>query len=294
MVEMMPSRPSSPSVGNSIGLVSLYTVLEFCSQDFCQAALVFGQLRAQVDHGFIPRSSSYGMAGGELGSLQRHCERLGLVTTLAQIERVKNMIEGQYTHQAMADAITEVATRMIDELKARKIYMVAMERGPYVAGNQFPASVGERFPEAISDMDEAARCFAFERPTACIFHLMRVTEYGVNAFAELLGITNHAPTWEPIIRKIDAELKADYKDRKFKGNQDFLANSSTHLHAVKVAWRNKTMHVEKINTMEHAKEDIRCDLWVYAIPCGEFSEEKTGHSSVNPRQDWRLRHEGEP
>ena len=105
--------------------------------------------------------------------------------------------------------------------------------------------VGERFPDAIDDMNEAAKCFAFERPTACIFHLMRVTEYGINEIADFLLMEDHSPTWEPIIRKIDAELKLDYKDRKFKGNQDVLANMSTHLHAVKVAWRNKTMHVEK-------------------------------------------------
>jgi hypothetical protein len=125
--------------------------------------------------------------------------------------------------------------------------------------------VGERFPDAIDDMNEAAKCFAFERPTACIFHLMRVTEYGINEIADFLLMEDHSPTWEPIIRKIDAELKLDYKDRKFKGNQDVLANMSTHLHAVKVAWRNKTMHVEKINTMEHAKEiyDATCGLMRY-------------------------------
>ena len=83
--------------------------------------------------------------------------------------------------------------------------------------------------------------------------------------ADLLNIKDHDPTWEPIIRKIDAELKLDYKDRQYKGNQDLLANMSTHLHAVKVAWRNKTMHVEKINTMEHAKEiyDATCGLMRY-------------------------------
>jgi hypothetical protein len=159
-----------------------------------------------------------------------------------------------YTIPQISDAILEVSTRLRDELEARKLYVVSAERSAYVSDNQFSSLVRDRFPDAIPDMDEAARCFAFERPTACIFHLMRVTEYGINSIAELLGMTDHNPTWEPIIKKIDAELKADYKDRKFKGNQDFLANATTHLHAVKVAWRNKTMHVEKINTTEHAKE----------------------------------------
>ena len=83
---------------------------------------------------------------------------------------------------------------------------------------------------------------------------MRVTEYAVNAVAKAIGITDHNPTWEPIIRKIDAESKMPYKERQFKGSQELLANLSTHFHAVKNAWRNKTMHVETTNTMEHARE----------------------------------------
>lgn len=265
MIEMMPPSPRCPLSGNPVSVVSLYSVLDFCAEAFCRATSILAQFRTQVYSGVIPRGSSYGMIGGELGVLQRHCTALGLSSTLAQIERVKEMVNEQHalahSPQAMADAIMEVSTRLIDELESRKFYAVTAERNSYVSGNQFSASVGERFPDAIPDMDEAARCFAFERPTACIFHLMRVTEVGINAIADLLGMKDHNPTWEPIIRKIDAELKADYKERKFKGNQDFLANASTHLHAVKVAWRNKTMHVEKINTMEHAKE-------IYAATCG--------------------------
>ena len=189
--------------------------------------------------------------------------------TLAQIERVKEMLFGKhnasYSIQSIATAIMEISSRLRDELASRKLYLVSSERNAYLTGNQFHASVGTVFPDAIDDMNEAAKCFAFERPTACIFHLMRVTEVGLNAFAALLEIPDHNPTWEPIIRKIDFELKADYKDRKYKGDQTFLANASTHLHAVKVAWRNPTMHVDKVNTMEHAKEiyDATCGLMRY-------------------------------
>ena len=231
-------------------------MLDFCAEDFCYAISMIAQFRTQVVNGVVPVNSSFSLLGGSLGTLKRHCERLGLVSTLAQIERISHMIADaqSYTSQVLADAVMEVTSRLIDELDARKIYIVALERNAYVSGNLFSAVVAERFSAAIPDMDEAARCFAFERPTACIFHLMRVTEFALYEIAQLLEIEDHAPTWEPIIRKIDAELKEDYKKRKFKGSQDLLANMSTHLHAVKVAWRNKTMHVEKVNTMEHAKE----------------------------------------
>jgi hypothetical protein len=263
----MPLRPSCLLNENSPGVVSLYSVLEFYAGDLCQSVSLIAQFHEQFRRGdSLPQSSSYRIIAGELGALQRHCETLGLSTTLVQIERVKEMFFGEhhesYSLQTVTSAIMEISSRLQDELRARKLYLVSSERNSYLAGNQFHASVGNVFPDAIADMNEAAKCFAFERPTACIFHLMRVTEVGINAIASLLEITDHNPTWEPIIRKIDTELKADYKDRKYKGNQEFLANASTHLHAVKVAWRNKTMHVEKVNTMEHAKEiyDATCGL----------------------------------
>jgi hypothetical protein len=103
-------------------------------------------------------------------------------------------------------------------------------------------------------MDEAAKCLAVERPTACVFHLMRITEYGLQAIARSLGMTDARPNWEPIIAKINVEIKTPYEKRCFKGNTDFLANVSTHVHAVKVAWRNRVMHVEHKHTMEEARE----------------------------------------
>jgi hypothetical protein len=252
-------------------------VLEFCVEDFCQAINLIGQFHEMVRSGRIPQNSSMSMVIGELTVLRRHCIPLGLTSTLAQIDRVEEMFDANrnYTYPQISTAILEVSSRLRDELEARKIYMVSAERNAYLAGTQFAPSVGERFPDAIEDMDEAARCFAFERPTACIFHLMRVTEHGVKAIADLLEIKDHAPTWEPIIRKIDDELKTPYKDRKYKGDQDLLANMSTHLHAVKVAWRNKTMHIEKVNTMPQAKK-------VYDATCGLMDYLATGLPQKKP------------
>jgi hypothetical protein len=254
MSDVVPIRLRRPNLGNSTGVVSLYTVLELSAEDFCQAVSLIAQFRDQIYGGMIPKNSSIAVIGGEIGNLRKKCEALGLNATLAQIERVNAMVGGDFGWKIFADAVMEISARLRDELAARKCYIVSSERNSFIDGNGFADCVGVRFPDAIPDMDEAARCFAFERPTACIFHLMRVTEYGLNAIADLLGINDHSPTWEPIIRKIDAELKLDYSKRQFKGSQDLLANMSTHLHAVKVAWRNKTMHVEKINTMEHARE----------------------------------------
>lgn len=284
MSKVLLIYPSRPTVGNSYGWESLLTVLEFTAEEFCRSSAFFGQFRQQIYAGQAPTFESMRLIAGELGAMQRLCERLGLAASLAQIERVKEMLfgenQGSYPRQLLADAVMEVGTRIHDELHSRKCYMVNADRNVYITGNLFDESARVRFPDAIPDMDEAARCFAFERPTACIFHLMRVTEYGINAIADLLSIDDHNPTWEPIIKKIDAELKTPYKDRKYKGNQDVLANMSTHLHAVKVAWRNKTMHVEKINTMEHAGDIYNATKGLMRYLAENLPQKKVGGGGV--------------
>lgn len=265
MNNLITLPPRCPAFGgNPLNVVSLLAVLDFKADHFCRSLSLIGQFHQQIRSGEVPTSDSLNVIAGEIGLLERHCKALGLSATVAQIERVKAMFMGDWRHftwQILAGAIIEISSRLTDELESRKLYVIDASRNSYLLGNLFSESVGERFPDAIPDMDEAARCFAFERPTACIFHLMRVTEHGLKGIAELLEIKDHSPNWEPIIRKIDNELKADYKDRKYKGNQDFLANASTHLHAVKVAWRNRVMHIEKTESMEQAKR-------VYDATCG--------------------------
>jgi hypothetical protein len=271
--------PSVPAMGIPSRVVSLYTMLTMYAHSFCRASGIIGQFRTLVSCGASPNKQAYGALSSEMYDLKIQCKTLELTNTLAQINRINQLIaSAEFTHQQVTDAVTEVYTRLVDELESRTFYALPLGKIDYVTGNKFQPSVGERFPDAIEDMTEAARCYAFERPTACIFHLMRVTEYAIQEIGLMLGMDDHNPTWEPIIRRIDAELKADYKKREFQGSQDLLANLSAHLQAVKVAWRNKTMHVEKVNTMEHAKEiyDATCGLMRYISENLPAREKKMG------------------
>lgn len=234
-------------------------MLKFAAEDFCRASGIMGQIYAQVQSGVAPTKKTWNVVSGELGNLQRLCENLGLDSTLAQIKRLKAVfLDTENQHQVniatLSRDIIEVQVRLADELEARMLFLLNPEEARYFIDSQFAPQVTKRFPDAVFDMNEAGKCYATERPTACVFHLMRVTEFGLHAIGRLLGITDQRPNWEPIIAKIDAELKAPYEKRQFKGSTDLLANISTHLHAVKVAWRNRAMHVETKHTTEEARE----------------------------------------
>jgi hypothetical protein len=246
-------------------LVSLLDMLPFVAYNFCRASSLLGQVHSQIQSGVTPTESSWSLVAGELGMLELACEQLALTNTLAQIRRVKPIFFDGATRlnfNNFARDVLEVQVRMTDELKARTLFILSAEEAPYFADHHFGPSVAQRFPDALFDMDEAAKCFALERPTACVFHLMRITEHGLRAIGDLLKLEDPlGPNWDQVIKKIGAELKLDYKDRKFKGQADLLSHISTHLHAVKVAWRDPTMHVDKKHTTQEARE-------IYNATCG--------------------------
>lgn len=188
--------------------------------------------------------------------LAKHCETLELPLTLAHLKRFKNDIlaDPDVGVDRVFRALDEIQQRLWDELDSRMVFAVQPTAASYFEHSQFAPSVYERFPQIIFDAEEAGKCRALERPTACVFHLMRVTEHGLQEIARRIGIKEQRPNWEPVICKIDSELKKGYKDRQYKGMADFLANVSAHLNAVKVAWRNRVMHVDTKHTMEEARE----------------------------------------
>lgn len=239
------------------GAVSLLDMLNFCADDYCRASSLLGQIFAQIKSGIEPTMESWNRVAGSLGKLERECERLGLSNTLAQIRRIKPIfVEGSsaVNWNDLGRDVIEVQLRMNDELEACTLFLLTHEEANFYSDHHFPISVVDYFQESIFDMEEAGKCRAVERPTACVFHLMRVTEHGIQAVAKLIGITDPRPNWEPIILKIDSELKQPYEKRQFKGSGDLLASISTHFHTVKIAWRNRVMHIEKKYTGEEARE----------------------------------------
>ena len=55
------------------------------------------------------------------------------------------------------------------------------------------------------------------------------------------------PNWERILEKCDKELQKHYADRcsEWRSDQQFFSNATANLRAVKDAWRNPSLHVER-------------------------------------------------
>lgn len=112
------------------------------------------------------------------------------------------------------------------------------------------SEVEAKFPNMSEDIAEAGKCLALERPTAAVFHLMRIMELAVRKLGDELGISLvEEKNWQNILDEVNKAIKAlDHKQKRTKD----LAAAASHLYAVKVAWRNEVMHPKQTYTPEQA------------------------------------------
>ena len=119
----------------------------------------------------------------------------------------------------------------------------------------FSKDIMDKFPEMIEDISEAGNCYALCRNTACVFHLMRITEKAVQKLANKLGISTMITCdkeWQTILNDIRGQLKTIYQKHADPGRIKYEAIIG-HLETIKIAWRNPTMHPKATYTEEEAK-----------------------------------------
>jgi hypothetical protein len=119
----------------------------------------------------------------------------------------------------------------------------------------FGPVVTRKFPKAIEDISEAAKCLALQRTTASVFHLMRVMELGVQRLGGKLKVTISIKdeTWHQIMLHVNGKIeKLPSKTPREKERKSALAGAAAHLQSVRLAWRNEVMHPKQTYTRQEA------------------------------------------
>ena len=160
---------------------------------------------------------------------------------------------------AKIDSI-QVITR--DELKSRSSLYVPQDRADYYNNKLIcGAVIAEKFPDALPEVIEAGNCYALDRPTACVFHLMRVIPYGMAATAKLLKVKYPRDIklldWHSIIEPIEKAIREMGRNvtktpKKNRDMKDF-SEIAQHLNFCKDAWRNHVSHSIERYDMPQAK-----------------------------------------
>jgi hypothetical protein len=173
----------------------------------------------------------------------------------------------------------ELQVRIEDESSLRSYFDLRPEQTAlYEAVAPFGEEVGKAFPSAAGDIEEAAKCIALDRGTAGVFHLMRVIELGLRTLGKSLNDSTldpkTNPTWERILHKCDTQLGLEYKKRCDEWRKDgaFYSEATANLRAVKDAWRNPTLHIERSYDPERALEVFQAVKGFMRHLAGRLSE----------------------
>lgn len=285
MNELAPC-PSLPFRRSSHGLVSLWEMLSFRAQSFYEAICTIERLEmatrvpAFQDQLLGPESRKTLLP--PLDSLLDGCTLLELPLTAKSIVRLKQRLQAadEISGRQLGTLVNDIIDRFRDEIDAMQLMIIPTEDQKFFDNPVilFGEEVSERFGKAIPDLEEAGKCLALDRHTASAFHLMRALEVPLQIFARKLLPNDIRPNWDPIIRKIDDELKLPHKERAIQGDVDFYANVSAHLHAIKLAWRNRINHLDEPVSGDKARDIFSAtkSLMIYLaenlpeelLPCG--------------------------
>jgi hypothetical protein len=246
-------------------LVTLMELLRFEADAYCRLMSMIGQIMAHFNiaattPGMTLNDVVFREMIGSLGEMDRLLTTLNLPLAQKHLARTKaeffdksDTAVPAFTNQSLTRTLVELTTRIVDELEERLFLSVPLSQSPLYLQSEplFGKKVTKQFPQLLEDISEAGKCLALDRPTACVFHLMRITELTVQRFGSELGVSLVTEkNWQVILDQINAAVKKrDHRDAKTKA----YASAASHLYNIKVAWRNEVMHPKQTYTFEEAR-----------------------------------------
>ena len=200
-----------------------------------------------------------------LDALRAQLVILGAGMSIRTIDRLLESIEeGEVIWDDLKTTFREIDNRLRDELSLSEVYALEPREQAYFSPQEplFGREFAKKFQTAgVYELDEAAKCLALGRPTAAVFHLMRLMEVGIKAVGHCLNIPPPAKdserNWGRILEKIKTEMDRRNTTRPpdwtIPNEKELFAETYASLNSVRVAWRNTTMHVENKYTDDEAE-----------------------------------------
>jgi len=187
--------------------------------------------------------------------IEKCCASIGLrISPLCIAEFITKLRHGM-TAEEMRQSLAGLNNSIRWEMQACFFFYMPHEQVKFYDQKElFGQEVVAKFPAIQYDMVEAGNCYAMGRGTACVFHLMRIMEVGVQEFGKKLGGTLvNEKNWQNILDEINKAIKA----LPPKGSSTVeMSQAAANLYSVKLAWRNEVMHPNDKYTLEEAKDLI--------------------------------------
>lgn len=189
-----------------------------------------------------------------------------LVVSKGQVDRISDLIKNQGLLSSVATEYQKLQTMIQIEISQKHFFRLSESEKVLFQPNDdnplFGSDVQDKFPSALYEIDEAAKCLALERFAATVFHLMRAMEITLISIRKCFGLPDPEKFSERNWGKILQGLRLDVERRNRQAptgwtnpeDQQLFSNIIGSIAAVKLAWRDPTMHVETKYLPNEAQE----------------------------------------
>jgi hypothetical protein len=180
--------------------------------------------------------------------LESDCTELGLIASRATVGKLKSVLaQGKGKNQALFPLGEVLQDRLIDEMEGKSFLALTSGEAEYYNNPRKGwEDILERFPDTISDIEEAYKCFALSRYAASIFHSLQIVEVGLIELGKFIQVADPKSGWTAVANELSRIIKKNYNDRTDFEKQNFAFLEQVHgtVEALKNAWRNKISHVQ--------------------------------------------------
>jgi hypothetical protein len=152
--------------------------------------------------------------------------------------------------------LSDIVSRARDDCISRKYYQIDPQHAVFLDDNKppFGLDVEAAFPTAISDISEAAKCYALNRTTATVYHLMRAAETAVKAAALKLVATvidknGNGLSWGPMAQNIKGKIDV----LPAGPNKEEWYRLHAEMESMNRGWRTPSMHPKTTYSDDEAK-----------------------------------------
>lgn len=240
-------------------LISWLEMNKFSAEEFLKIGNLMG----------IVVNASHQMAGKEavitgnqikewLLAIRRACGMIGLTQSFHASFRVIEAMGGKIHASELAIRVEDLGRLIESEMREQLFFWMPSHYADFHSKDAV-ALVGEKcckgFPSIAREVEEAAKCYAFGRFTACVFHLSRATEAGIKAVGIALGQKRDHEIIERTLKFIEGQtlLNPANQIKEWRTHGEFFATIAVDVRAIARAWRNKVCHLVDSYSEERAK-----------------------------------------
>lgn len=220
------------------------------------------RLRFQSDDA-VPEELRIGMVD-MLKSAFLEIQWLGLDAARDRLHHFNKSLEDTILVHEYLREVHTLRQAIEDGLRHRCFYHYPKEKAePLLSFEKDWEKVITAFPSNKEDALAALDCWALEKNTACVFHLMRVAEYGLRALAKERRVKiKRKPLewaeWQEVIAAIRKKVDMLADDKRMRRPErgevlEFYKGALGEFEAFKDAYRNNVMHARKTYDEAQAK-----------------------------------------